>query len=108
MQSHDDRGGRSRSKTLQLCAQVHDALAYALGSVSDPVLSDLDVAFVEPLDGARHLLVGFIDPHGHGLPAALAALDRARGHLRACVAEVVTRKKAPQLSFTLVPAGGTA
>ena len=98
-------GGRSSQKALQLCAQVHDALAYALGETSDPVLLDLQVAFVEPMSGSQ-LLVGVIDSHGHGLVAALAALDRARGYLRTAVAEQIHRGKAPQLSFTLVPSGG--
>ena len=106
--SEGGRGGRSQQKTLQLCAQVSDALAYALGDCSDPILIDLSVVFVEPLEGAAHLLVGVDDPHGHGLAAALAALDRARSFLRAAVAEQVARRKAPQLSFTLVPHGGAA
>ena len=106
MQSSNDRGGRSSQKTLQLCTQVQHALTYALGEIADPVLLDLTVEFVEPMHGDRHLLVGLADTHGHGLIAALAALDGARGYLRTAVAEAVNRGKAPQLSFTLVPAGG--
>lgn len=105
MPSSQDRGGRSSQKTLQLCAQVRDALSYALGESSDPVLLDLSVEFVESMSGS-HLLVGLVDCHGHGLVTALDALDRARGFLRASVAEQVHRSKAPQLSFTLVPPGG--
>jgi len=102
MPSSNDRGGRSSQKTLQLCAQVQDALSYALGDSSDPVLLDLSVEFVEPISGG-HLLVSVVDSHGHGLLAALDALDRARGYLRSSVAEHIHRSKAPQLSFTLVP-----
>lgn len=105
MPSFNDRGGRSSQKSLQLCSQVHEALAYALGETSDPVLLDLHVEFVKPMSSG-HLLVGIFDSHGHGLVAALAALDRARGYLRTSVAEQVNRSKAPQLSFTLVPSGG--
>lgn len=105
MPSSSDRGGRSSQKTLQLCAQVRDALSYALGESSDPVLLDLSVEFVESMSG-NHLLVGLVDSYGHGLVTALDALDRARGFLRSSVAEQVHRSKAPQLSFTLVPPGG--
>jgi len=103
-----DRGGRSHQKTLQLCAQVKDALSFALGETIDPVLLDLRVEFVEAIGGDRQLLVGVVDQHGHGLVKALDALDNARGYLRSYVAEVIHRGKAPQLSFTLVPAGGDA
>lgn len=102
MPSSNDRGGRSSQKTLQLCAQVQDALSYALGDSSDPVLLDLSVEFVEPISGG-HLLVSVVDSHGHGLIKALDALDRARGYLRSSVAEHIHRSKVPQLSFTLVP-----
>ena len=103
---HDGHGGRPSAKTLQLCAQVHDALSFALGEVTDPVLCDLVLDRVEPMPDDRQLLVVMLDPCGHGVVAALDALDRARGFLRAAVAGAVTRRKAPQLSFTVLPAGG--
>ena len=106
MRSPDDRGGRSSQKALQLCAQVHDALSYALGQSSDPVLMDLELDSVEPMNDDRHVLVVVMDPCGHGLVAALAALDRARGFLREAVAETVHRRRVPQLSFTVLPPGG--
>lgn len=102
------RGGRSDAKTRQLCAQVHDALSYALGETNDPILMDLVLDRVEPMPDDRHLLVVVQDLHGHGLLATLAALDRARGFLRTSVAELVARKRVPQLSFTVVPPGGAA
>lgn len=102
MSSSRDHGGRSSQKTLQLCAQVQDALSYALADSSDPVLLDLQVEFVEPIHGG-HLLVAVVDSYGHGLLAALEALDRAKAYLRSSVAEQIHRSKVPQLSFTLVP-----
>ena len=107
MRSSDDRGGRSFAKTRQLCAQVHDALSYALGDSSDPVLMDLVLDSVEPMPDDRHVLVVMQDPCGHGLVAALQALDRARGLLRDAVAEAVHRRRIPQLSFTVLPPGGS-
>lgn len=100
------RGGRPSPKTLQLCAQAHDALSFALGDTTDPILMDLVLDHVEPMPDDRHLLVVVLDPCDHGTVAALAALDRASGYLRAAVAEIATRRRAPLLSFTVVPGGG--
>lgn len=100
------RGGRPSQKTLQLCAQVCDALSFALGETVDPVLVDITLDRVEPMPDERHLLVVVQDPCGHGLLAVLAALDRAQGFLRASVAELITRRRVPQLSFTVEPLGG--
>lgn len=100
------RGGRPPQKTLQLCAQVHDALSFALGDTTDPVLLDLVLDRVEPWPDDRHVLVVVQDPCGHGVEDVLCALDQARGFLRAAVAETVTRRRVPQLSFTIEPAGG--
>jgi ribosome-binding factor A len=108
MHSSHGRGGRPSAKSLQLCAQVHDALAYALGDSSDPVLIDLELDHVEPMDDGAHVLVVVQDPCGHGLAAALAALDRARGFLRDAVARTVNRRRVPQLSFTVLPPAGGA
>ncbi|MFN6147361.1 MAG: hypothetical protein ACK5AL_13450 [Planctomycetota bacterium] len=105
MHSADDRGGRSIAKTRQLCAQVHDALSYAMGESSDPVLMDLVLDRVEPMQGDKHVLVVMLDPCGHGLAASLGALDRARGFLRDAVAATLTRRRVPQLSFTVTPTG---
>jgi len=102
------RGGRLDQKTRQLCAQVHDALSYALGEANDEILLDLMIERVEPMPDDRHLLVVVQDLHGHGLVAVLDALDRARGFLRSSVAELVVRKRVPQLSFTVLPAGGAS
>jgi ribosome-binding factor A len=96
---------RPHSKCLQLCAQVEHALLFALGESNDPILLDLVLDGVEPLHGDGHLLVRFVDPAGHGIAAALAALDRARGFLRAAVADAIARRRVPQLSFTVVPGG---
>jgi ribosome-binding factor A len=87
---------------------VFDVLSYALGETSDPLLLDLVLDRVEPLQGDRHLLVVVRDPAHHGLLVTLGALDRARGFLRSVVAENIHRSKAPQLSFSVAPEGGDA
>jgi ribosome-binding factor A len=106
MRSPHGRGGRPSSKTLQLCAQVHDALSFPFAGADDPVLQDLVLDRVEPMPDERHVLIVVQDPCGHGLVATLAALDRARGFLRAAVAEAVQRRRVPQLSFSVLPNGG--
>jgi ribosome-binding factor A len=85
---------------------VHDALSYALGDSSDPVLMDLVLERVEPMQGEQHVLVVVQDPCGHGLVATMDALDRARGYLRDAVAASITRRRVPRLSFTVAPPGG--
>jgi len=85
---------------------VHDALSFTLAGADDPILQDLVLDRVEPMPDDRHVLVTVQDPCGHGLVVTLAALDRARGYLREAVAEMVRRRKVPQLSFSVIPAGG--
>lgn len=81
-------------------------MSFALGDTTDPILLDLVLDRVEPMPDDRHVLVVVQDPCGHGVLATLGALDRARGFLRAAVAAVVTRRRVPQLSFTIDPTGG--
>lgn len=81
-------------------------MSFTLAGASDPILQDLVLDRVEPMPDDRHVLVFVQDPCGHGLCATLAALDRARGFLREAVAESVQRRKVPQLSFSVMPAGG--
>ncbi|MBL8732310.1 MAG: ribosome-binding factor A [Planctomycetes bacterium] len=85
---------------------MHDTLSYVLGDSSDPVLMDLVLDRVEPMQGEQHVLVVMQDPCGHGLVASLTALDRARGYLREALAASLHRRRVPQLSFTVLPAGG--
>lgn len=104
MNSHS-RGRRERphSKTLQLCAQVEQALTFALLETTDPILQDLVLDAVLPLHGDGHLLVRFVDPCDHGLVRCLASLDAAAGFFRRAVAEGTARRRVPNLSFTVVP-----
>ena len=95
--------GRSRHRTLQLCAQVQEALAYALSECSSEVLQDLLVVAVEPAPDESHLLVVVQDTAAHGVALVLAELDDAKGHLRHAVAESIVRRRAPLLSFTVAP-----
>jgi hypothetical protein len=103
---------RADRKTLQLCRQVQHALMLALaGECGDELLRDVCVESVEPLGGAGQLLVRIAPSASSPSPAAavMARLDARAAMLRTIVAQSICRKRAPALSFVVVPplvAGG--
>jgi ribosome-binding factor A len=95
-------------KTIQLCRQVARTLDLVLGGeISDPVLNGLTVTQVVPAPNASHLLVTLTtvcaDEKLNDVVDVLARLESASGQLRTAVASAITRKRAPQLSFQVVP-----
>jgi len=92
---------------MQLCRQAQRALSLALaGDVHDDVLRWLYVDAVLPGPDATQLLVRLVIPRtARELPAddILARLSRVHGILRHAVTEAITRKRAPELSFIVVP-----
>jgi ribosome-binding factor A len=104
-------GGPSRTdtKTIQLCRQVEEAIAYALVCSTSPILRDLYVMGVEPARGAALLRVLVtMEGDAHDYQQTVEALARAKGYFRAEVARAIHRKRVPSLEFALVPssAGG--
>jgi ribosome-binding factor A len=112
---------RQHRKTQQLCAAAARALALALAGLGDEALRDLTVASVEPAPDDSRLLVTLVPsgpppgpaaaaaPGGPPPPGAartLAALEKARGRLRAELAAAICRKRAPHLAFRLGIAEG--
>jgi ribosome-binding factor A len=103
--SSSGRSGRRSSenhKTLALCRQAQRALSLSLGGeCGDDVLNSLYVEAVQPAPDATHLLVRVVVPARVGVPISevLTRLERVRGLLRAAVAQAITRKRAPELSF---------
>jgi ribosome-binding factor A len=100
---------RADQKARQLCRQVYRTLSVALPGLGDEVLQDLTVIAVDPAPDAGHLLVtvspggaSAVDVPSGGLDV-LARLGGASGRLRAEVARDIVRKRAPELSFRLVP-----
>ena len=61
-----------------------------------------------PPPGCGHLLVHFVAPDGAVLPEVLASLRREAPRLRAEVARIVSRKRAPELSFVPAMRSGDA
>jgi ribosome-binding factor A len=106
---HKDNYRKDRKhhyKALQLCRQVHRALTIELSGHRHALLRDLYVVDVTPAPDATHLLVHVALPPYAPLPEALAALARATPRLRVAVAQAITRKRAPELSF--IPAAADA
>lgn len=91
-------------KARQLASQVFETLGAVLaGDTGDDLLGALRVVSVEPAPDASRLLVTLAPPATADPDALRARLDRASGWLRTEVAAAVTRKRAPRLSFQLVP-----
>jgi ribosome-binding factor A len=102
-----DGSGRARHKTLQLCAQVTEALHAALaGECRDAVLQALTVVSVTPAAGGSRLVVTVELPVGEAgitREVALQRLERAAGMLRCAVGSAISRRRVPELAFRVVP-----
>lgn len=96
---------RHRHKDQQLAAQVAAIIGAALATLDDPRLASLIVASAAPAPDASRMLVTVVDLDGDAGPLdeLLARLHRVRGALRAEVAAGITRKRAPELTFAVVP-----
>ena len=97
--------GRDNYKQAQLCAEVEQVAALALGSSRDPRLNQLIVHSVQSsADGAR--LTVYVtpgDPEGlDSLASLMEALDAARPWLRRQIAEEIVRKRTPEVRFEVV------
>jgi len=91
---------------MQLCRQVQEALSWALGTtIHDDRLADCTIADVEPMPGGNRLLVKVSVPADLSLSEINERLAKATPALRTEVAEAITRRKAPELVFVVVPTG---
>ena len=99
--SREDR--KDQRKTRQLCRQVFQAVSLALaGECGDDLLRDVMVESVEPAPTASRLAVRVCMPPGSDVADVLDRLARVTPHVRRLVAQAITRKRAPELTF--VPA----
>lgn len=95
---------RPNRKDAQLCSQVMRAVGLALAESPDEELSSLTVLAVEPAPHIGHLRVLVASVSGEGDAREIHAKLVARaGALRHEVAGAIHRKKAPTLSFVVVP-----
>ena len=108
--------GSSRKKKVairkdrQLCREAEVTLRLALSELRDEASDGLAVVRVEPAPDAGHLRVCVAVAPGTGVDRSAerpedleALLERVEGGLRAAVASAIHRKRAPRLSFVLVP-----
>ena len=102
----NDRGRRVEQKTRQLCRQVQRALNLALsGHFPGDVLEAVFVVDVSAMAGCGRLLVQVVIPTGQLASAVLAELRDHTPRLRSIVAGSISRKRAPELTFVIVPLG---
>ena len=97
-------------KTNQLCGQVKDALFGIVSGLGDDVLNGLMVVTVEPAPHAGRLRVTVAVDSTTDVADRTAIrehLGRASGLIRSEVARSVTRRKAPELVFEIVPRSTT-
>lgn len=91
-------------KSLQLCKQIERSLGLILGEFDNPVLSDLQVVGVEPVPHCNRLLITLRQVDGTSSTRDLLShLASASGRVRCEIAASIHRKRAPELSFCVVP-----
>lgn len=96
----DARRNNKRDRKLdQLCKQVEQILQLVFGATNVP--GDARVAGVEPAPNAGRLRVTVAVQSGSNLSQVRDALDRCKGYLRTEVAESISRRRAPELVFTI-------
>ena len=101
---------QAQRKAQQFCRQVQRALNLALadGSAGDGI-NDLFIDDVSPGPDCGHLVVHVVAPADRRVADAIGALRRAAPRLRSEVAQAISRKRAPELSFVpAFPTAGTA
>ncbi|MCK6546050.1 hypothetical protein L6R52_09285 [Myxococcota bacterium] len=99
-----DVRSRNDHKDQQAARIAERALYFALAEDPEELLGELQLFEVTPDPTAARLRVSLLVTTRVRGDAALDALERARGRLRAAVADALQRKKAPVLAFELVPA----
>ena len=94
---------RGDYKVMQLCREVERTLASVLaGDLGDGSLGGLVVVSVEPAPDGSRLLVTLVAPRDGDAEAVLARLRGLQGWLRSEIAQVVQRKRVPELAFCLI------
>ncbi|GJM25450.1 MAG: hypothetical protein DHS20C16_18650 [Phycisphaerae bacterium] len=97
----DARRSQGRDRKLeQLCKQVEHALHIVFPSVQMPC--DARIAGVEPAPNAGRLRVMVAVPPTCEHASAADAIDRHKGSLRTEVAHAISRRRAPELVFSIV------
>ncbi len=77
----------------------------ALSTIEDDLLLDVWVSGVTPAPDAARLAVLIRAPEGADPGKIKERLERVSGYLRSEVAQAITRKRAPTLTFEILPPG---
>lgn len=96
----DTNRNRRDRKLEQLCKQVEHALQIAFPTVRVP--SDAYISSVVPAPNAGRLRVMVGVPANCDHAPVTAELERCRGYLRTEVAQAISRRRAPELVFSIV------
>jgi len=101
------RDERPDYKTLALCKQAQRSISLTLmGECGDEVLQSLVVGEVVPAPNAGRLLVTvMLRADVATLADVLQRLDAVQGLLRTRLAESISRKRAPEITFAVMPLG---
>ncbi len=100
--------GHGIHKQEQFHSQVQQAIESALQTSSSPLLNGLFVEEVVQQGGSLVVVVKLPESAGSeaaALAEAARELEQAASRLRREVAETITRKEAPTLSFVVLPPG---
>lgn len=91
-----------------LCRQVQRTLMLALGEFDGVDLTDLSIGDVHPAPNAGHLVVEVVVSRSASEPASVlvARLSAITPRLRHLLAQGISRKRVPELSFVPVAEGG--
>lgn len=93
-------------KSAQLCKQVQQTLEYLLGDILCDIDAIVNVADVQPAPFTSHLLV-ILQVSGATTRESLfnveKVVQRKASYLREEIAHTIHRKKAPTLSFHVIP-----
>jgi ribosome-binding factor A len=95
--------GADDRKLKQLVREAYRVLSQAVGELVDRRLASAFVVEVRPAPDGSRLAVCVSAGSGADPADVLAALDAARGVLRAELASAIARKRTPELSFEVVP-----
>lgn len=87
-------------KLQQLCKQVMSVLHLSLFSAEE--LANANIVRVEPFPNASRLRVVIAIPVSVARESVAAYLERCRGFLRCEIARAISRKRAPELVFSVI------
>ncbi len=106
MPTQHHRDSSSKAKVQQLRKQVERTLYLVFAAQSqNEWLCDLTIVHVEPNNNGTHFVIELATTHNdlESYRQTLQALSQAQGYIRSVLANRMSRRKVPSLSFQLIP-----